>query len=126
MTCTPSPLPPLLLQRFATDTCYDISNAALQLLGGYGYLKDYPVEQRMRDLRVHSILEASTGLPRAPGQLLRCAAVTTVPGDSAAVEAAGSGWVLGCHLSAPMDASKIFWLGFITDAKYCAFAHCAC
>ena len=41
----------------ATETCYDITNKALQLHGGYGYLKDYPVQQYMRDARVHTILE---------------------------------------------------------------------
>ena len=44
----------------ATDTCYDITNEALQLHGGYGYLKDYPVQQYMRDTRVHKILEGET------------------------------------------------------------------
>ena len=34
-----------------------ICNDALQLHGGYGYLKDYPVQQYMRDTRVHQILE---------------------------------------------------------------------
>ena len=44
----------------ATDTCYDITNEALQLHGGYGYLKDFPVQQYMRDTRVHKILEGKT------------------------------------------------------------------
>jgi len=46
-----------MAKRFATDTCYDIANDAQQLHGGYGYLREYPVERYMRDLRVHSILE---------------------------------------------------------------------
>ena len=41
----------------ATEKCFDICNAAMQLHGGYGYLKDYPVQQYMRDCRVHQILE---------------------------------------------------------------------
>jgi alkylation response protein AidB-like acyl-CoA dehydrogenase len=49
--------------RFATDACYGVSNDALQVLGGYGYLKEYPVERVMRDLRVHSILEVSPPPP---------------------------------------------------------------
>ncbi|GAB4820214.1 hypothetical protein N2152v2_007260 [Parachlorella kessleri] len=53
-----------MAKRFATDTCYDITNNALQLLGGYGYLKEYPIEQRMRDLRVHSILEGTNEIMR--------------------------------------------------------------
>lgn len=46
-----------MAKLFATDTCFDICNDALQLHGGYGYLKDYPVQQYMRDTRVHQILE---------------------------------------------------------------------
>lgn len=53
-----------MAKRFATDACYDVSNAALQMLGGYGYLKDYPVERYMRDLRVHSILEGTNEIMR--------------------------------------------------------------
>lgn len=34
-----------MAKRFATDACYDITNDALQLLGGYGYLREYPVER---------------------------------------------------------------------------------
>ena len=41
----------------ATDQCFDVANGCLQMFGGYGYLKDYPMEQIVRDLRVHSILE---------------------------------------------------------------------
>ena len=48
-----------MAKRFATDACFDVANDALQLLGGYGYLKEYAVEQVVRDLRVHSILEVS-------------------------------------------------------------------
>ena len=39
-------------------------NTALQLYGGYGYLKDYPVEQYLRDIRVHMILEGSNEVMR--------------------------------------------------------------
>ena len=46
-----------MAKLFATDKCFDICNDALQLHGGYGYLKDYPVQQYMRDCRVHQILE---------------------------------------------------------------------
>ena len=42
-----------------TEKCFDICNAAMQLHGGYGYLKDYPVQQYMRDCRVHQILEGT-------------------------------------------------------------------
>jgi isobutyryl-CoA dehydrogenase len=43
----------------ATDACFDVANDALQLHGGYGYLKDYKVQQYVRDLRVHQILEGT-------------------------------------------------------------------
>jgi len=48
----------------ATDKCFDICNDALQLHGGYGYLKDYPVQQFMRDSRVHQILEGTNEVMR--------------------------------------------------------------
>lgn len=46
-----------MAKLFATDNCFSITNDALQLHGGYGYLKDYAVQQFMRDTRVHQILE---------------------------------------------------------------------
>jgi len=49
---------------FATDHCFDVANRALQLHGGYGYLKDYPVERILRDLRVHQILEGTNEVMR--------------------------------------------------------------
>lgn len=53
-----------MAKRFATDACSKIANDALQLHGGYGYLKDYPVEQIVRDLRVHQILEGTNEIMR--------------------------------------------------------------
>ena len=46
-----------MAKLFATDQCFNICNDGLQLHGGYGYLKDYAVQQYMRDTRVHQILE---------------------------------------------------------------------
>merc|ERR1719329_108101 len=43
----------------ATDNGFDICNDALQMFGGYGYLKDYPIERYLRDVRVHQILEGT-------------------------------------------------------------------
>lgn len=48
-----------MAKNFATDTCYDIVNDALQMFGGYGYMKEYQVERYVRDLRVHKILEGT-------------------------------------------------------------------
>ena len=53
-----------MAKRFATDTCFDVANQALQLHGGYGYLKDYPMERIVRDLRVHQILEGTNEIMR--------------------------------------------------------------
>ncbi|HEX8232667.1 MAG TPA: isobutyryl-CoA dehydrogenase [Caulobacteraceae bacterium] len=53
-----------MAKRFATDVCFDAANAALQLHGGYGYLKDYPLERIVRDLRVHQILEGTNEIMR--------------------------------------------------------------
>jgi len=48
-----------MAKRKATDACFDVCNKALQLHGGYGYLKDYPLERFVRDCRVHQILEGT-------------------------------------------------------------------
>ena len=53
-----------MAKRFATDACFDICNQALQLHGGYGYLKDFPLERLVRDLRVHQILEGTNEIMR--------------------------------------------------------------
>ncbi|TSX58301.1 Isobutyryl-CoA dehydrogenase, mitochondrial [Bagarius yarrelli] len=46
-----------MAKLFVTDECFAICNQALQMHGGYGYLKDYAVQQFLRDIRVHQILE---------------------------------------------------------------------
>jgi len=48
-----------MAKLFATDSCFEVVNNALQMHGGYGYLKDYPVEQFLRDIRVNQILEGT-------------------------------------------------------------------
>ena len=53
-----------MAKRLATDSGSNVVNNALQLLGGYGYLKDYPIERFWRDLRVHSILEGTNQVMR--------------------------------------------------------------
>ena len=53
-----------MAKRFATDTGFEVANQALQLHGGYGYLKDYPLERIVRDLRVHQILEGTNEIMR--------------------------------------------------------------
>ncbi|XP_060461263.1 isobutyryl-CoA dehydrogenase, mitochondrial isoform X2 [Panthera onca] len=53
-----------MAKLFATDECFAICNQALQMHGGYGYLKDYAVQQYVRDSRVHQILEGSNEVMR--------------------------------------------------------------
>jgi alkylation response protein AidB-like acyl-CoA dehydrogenase len=53
-----------MAKRLATDACFQIVDRALQLHGGYGYLKDYPLERLLRDLRVHRILEGTNEIMR--------------------------------------------------------------
>ncbi len=53
-----------MAKRLATDNGSKIVDDALQLFGGYGYLKDYPIERFWRDLRVHSILEGTNQVMR--------------------------------------------------------------
>jgi isobutyryl-CoA dehydrogenase len=48
-----------MAKSFATEKCFNIVSDALQLHGGYGYLKEYPIERYFRDLRVHMILEGT-------------------------------------------------------------------
>ena len=59
-----SPLYCAMAKRFATDVGFEVCNKALQIFGGYGYLRDYPIERYFRDLRVHSILEGTNEIMR--------------------------------------------------------------
>jgi len=53
-----------MAKRFATDACFRICDEALQLHGGYGYMKEYGIERYLRDLRVHRILEGTNEIMR--------------------------------------------------------------
>jgi len=53
-----------MAKRFATDAGFDVCNDALQLHGGYGYVKELPLERHVRDLRVHQILEGTNEIMR--------------------------------------------------------------
>ena len=53
-----------MAKRYASDASFAIANDALQLHGGYGYLKDFPIERHVRDLRVHQILEGTNEIMR--------------------------------------------------------------
>ncbi len=53
-----------MAKRFATDVGFTVCNDALQLLGGYGYIREYPMERYVRDTRVHQILEGTNEIMR--------------------------------------------------------------
>ncbi|WP_419420655.1 acyl-CoA dehydrogenase family protein [Legionella sp. D16C41] len=53
-----------MAKRLATDVAFRISDKAMQLHGGYGYLHDYQIERLFRDLRVHQILEGTNEIMR--------------------------------------------------------------
>ena len=53
-----------MAKRFATDVAFQVCNDALQLHGGYGYIKEYEIERYLRDVRVHQILEGTNEIMR--------------------------------------------------------------
>ncbi|HEY1543417.1 MAG TPA: isobutyryl-CoA dehydrogenase [Xanthobacteraceae bacterium] len=53
-----------MAKRHATDAGFDVVNGCLQLHGGYGYLRDHPIERVLRDVRVHQILEGTNEVMR--------------------------------------------------------------
>lgn len=53
-----------MAKRFATDVGFEVCNEALQIHGGYGYIKEYPLERHVRDTRVHQILEGTNEIMR--------------------------------------------------------------
>jgi alkylation response protein AidB-like acyl-CoA dehydrogenase len=53
-----------MAKRLATDSAFEVVNGCLQLHGGYGYLRDHPIERVLRDLRVHQILEGTNEVMR--------------------------------------------------------------
>ena len=53
-----------MAKRLATDSGFAVVNGCLQLHGGYGYLRDHPIERVLRDVRVHQILEGTNEIMR--------------------------------------------------------------
>jgi alkylation response protein AidB-like acyl-CoA dehydrogenase len=53
-----------MAKRFATDIGFEVCNQALQIHGGYGYIREYPLERLLRDSRVHQILEGTNEIMR--------------------------------------------------------------
>ena len=79
-----------MAKRFATDLGFKVCNEALQVHGGYGYLKDYGLEKLVRDLRVHQILEGTNEIMRVAREVAQIHAIRAV--------VAGADLVLGCDL----------------------------
>ncbi len=53
-----------MAKYFATDVAMSVTTDAVQLLGGYGYMKEYPVEHRMREAKVAQIVEGTNQIQR--------------------------------------------------------------
>ena len=49
---------------FASDVAMEVTTDAVQLLGGYGYTRDYPVERMMRDAKITQIYEGTNQVQR--------------------------------------------------------------
>lgn len=60
----PDPKLSAMSNYFATDMAVKVTNDAMQVLGGYGYMKDYPLEQKMRDARLLQIVEGTNQIQR--------------------------------------------------------------
>ena len=58
---------------FATDVLQEIVSNAVQIFGGYGYMRDYPVEKLYRDSKIYQIFEGTNQIQRMviSGQLLK-------------------------------------------------------
>jgi alkylation response protein AidB-like acyl-CoA dehydrogenase len=53
-----------MAKRIATDIGFKVCNQALQIHGGNGYIREYPLERYLRDVRVHQILEGTNEIMR--------------------------------------------------------------
>ncbi|HEY2937927.1 MAG TPA: acyl-CoA dehydrogenase family protein [Gaiellaceae bacterium] len=53
-----------MAKRFAADTAMEVTTDAVQVFGGYGYMKEYPVEKLMRDAKLYQIYEGTSQIQR--------------------------------------------------------------
>jgi len=53
-----------MAKLFASEAAEQICSAAIQVHGGYGYLKDFPVERIYRDVRISQIYEGTSDIQR--------------------------------------------------------------
>jgi acyl-CoA dehydrogenase len=65
-------------KRFAADTAMKVTTDAVQVYGGYGFIKDYPVEKLMRDAKIMQLYEGTSQIQR-----LVIARETLLPRDAA-------------------------------------------
>ena len=49
-----------MAKLFASEMCNDVTRACVQLMGGYGYSREYPVERMMRDAKITEIYEGTS------------------------------------------------------------------
>jgi alkylation response protein AidB-like acyl-CoA dehydrogenase len=61
---TPDPMLSAMSNCFATDVAMKVTTDAIQVLGGYGYMKDYPVERMFRDAKLMQIVEGTNQVQR--------------------------------------------------------------
>ena len=53
-----------MAKTFASDTAMEVTNDTIQILGGYGYMKEYPAERMMRDAKITQIYEGTNQIQR--------------------------------------------------------------
>jgi acyl-CoA dehydrogenase len=51
-------------KRFAADAAMEVTTDAVQVYGGYGFIKDYPVEKLMRDAKIMQLYEGTSQIQR--------------------------------------------------------------
>ena len=53
-----------MAKSFCSENAFQIANTALQIMGGYGFMRDYPIEKMLRDAKVLSIYEGTTQIQK--------------------------------------------------------------
>lgn len=53
-----------MAKSFCSETAFSVANSALQIMGGYGYMRDYPIEKMLRDARILTIYEGTTEIQK--------------------------------------------------------------
>jgi acyl-CoA dehydrogenase len=61
---TPDPMISSMAKCFGSDVAMRVTNDAIQVLGGYGYMRDYPLERRFRDAKLLQIVEGTNQVQR--------------------------------------------------------------